>query len=87
LTQADQTKDFCKGVKDGQVEFGYSGQHTESIKDGISVADVQWLLTSLGKLSDWQIRAGLKASGASPEEVESFTQSIRVRITHLQALR
>jgi hypothetical protein len=84
---ADQTKDFCKGVKGGQVEFGYSGQHTESIKAGISVADVQWLLTSLGKISDQQIRAALKASGASPEEEESFTQSMRARITQLQALR
>jgi hypothetical protein len=84
---ADQTKDFCKGVKGGQVEFGYSGQHTESIRDGISVADVQFLLVSLGKISDQQIRAALKASGASPEEEESFTQSIRARITQLQALR
>jgi hypothetical protein len=84
---ASQTDDFCKGVKGGEVEFGYSGQHTESIEGGISVADVQWILTYLGKVSDSQIRAALDASGASPEEQDSFTRSMRARITQLRAIR
>ena len=50
-----QSDDFVKGVKNGEVEWGYSGQHTDSIKDGIPVAHVQWLMGYLGKLSDTQI--------------------------------
>lgn len=84
---AGQSDDFVKGVKNGMVEFGYAGQHTESIKDGIPLAHVQWLLTYLGKLSDAQIRAALRASGASPGDEECFVRAVRLRITRLQALR
>lgn len=84
---AGQSDDFVKGVKNGMVEFGYSGQHTETIKDGISVADVQWLMAYLGKLSDSQIRAGLRASGASPADEECFVRAIRMRISRLQTIR
>ncbi len=44
-----QSDDFVKGVKNGEVEWGYSGQHTDSIKDGIPVAHVAWLLGYLGR--------------------------------------
>ncbi len=84
---AGQSDDFVKGVKNGVVEFGYAGQHTETIKDGIPLAHVQWLLTYLGRLSDAQIRAALRASGASPGDEECFTRAVRSRISRLQALR
>src|SRR5262249_42745442 len=65
----EQNKHFIHKVKDGMVEFGYSGQHTEAIRDGIRVSDVQWLMTFIGRVTDSQLRAGLVASGASPKEV------------------
>lgn len=81
-----QTPDFIKGVEHGFVEFGYSGQHTGSFKEGISVKDVKWLLRYVGRITDQQIRDGLKASGATREEVDSFTRSIRNRIDQMRKL-
>ncbi len=79
-----QTGDFVKGVKGDLVEFGYSGQHTSDFKDGIRTSDVKWLLQYLGRITDNQLRAGLQASGATAEEVECFTQSLRDRINQLK---
>ena len=79
-----QTKDFVKGVRGDQVEFGYSGQHSESFKGGIRVSDVQWVTHYLTRITDDQLRAGLQASGATAEEVGCFTQSLRDRINQLK---
>jgi hypothetical protein len=79
-----QTRDFVKGVRGDQVEFGYSGQHSASFKEGIRVSDVKWIAQYLGRITDDQIRAGLQASGATSEEVTVFTQSLRDRINQLK---
>jgi len=79
-----QTKDFVKGARGDQVEFGYSGQHSASFKEGIRVSDVKWIAQYLGRITDDQIRAGLQASGATSEEVTVFTQSLRDRINQLK---
>jgi hypothetical protein len=81
-----QTSDFIKEVERGLVEFGYSGQHSSDFKKGIRVSDVKWLLTYVGRITDGQLRNGLRASGATPEEVEIFTRSIRNRITQMRRL-
>ncbi len=81
-----QTKDFIKGVKGDLVEFGYSGQHTESFKNDIRVSDVKWLLQYLGRITDDQFREGLRASGATPDEVECFTRSMRERISQMKRI-
>ena len=81
-----QTKDFIKGVKDDLVEFGYSGQHNSDFKNDIHVGDVKWLLQYVGRITDDQLRAGLRASGASSDEVECFTQSIRDRINQMKKI-
>lgn len=80
-----QTKDFVKGVKGGFVQFGYSGQHTDDFKSDIPTSDVKWLLQYLGRVTDSQLRDGLLASGASRDEVECFSQSLRDRINQLKA--
>jgi hypothetical protein len=82
-----QSDDFVKGVKNGEVQWGYSGQHTSDIKDGIPVAHVQWLMGYLGKLSNTQIRAALRSSGASPNEEECFSRAIRMRMSALWNLK
>ena len=81
-----QTKDFIKGVKGDIVEFGYSGQHTDSFKNDIRVSDVKWLLQYLGRVTDDQFRDGLRASGATPNEVECFTLSMRERINQMKRI-
>ncbi len=81
---AQQTPDFIKGVKGGFVVWGWSGQHTKDATEGIRQSDVKWLLQYLGRISDDQIRAGLEASGATPEEVQCFTKALRDRILQMQ---
>ena len=79
---ANQSKDFIKGVKNGEVVFGYSGQHTSDFT--ITPADVKWLFGYLGRVSDTQISEALRASGATSEEVSCFTSALRQRINQLK---
>lgn len=76
---------FVKGVDaHGAVGFSYKGKHTSRIAEGITVADVQWLMKYLGRITDSQIREGLKASGATEHETECFGQALRSRIEQLR---
>jgi hypothetical protein len=79
-----QSRKFIKGVNGTFVDFGYSGQHTSDFKNDIRVSDVKWLLRYVGRITDEQLRAGLQSSGASAEEVEYFSQSIRERINQMR---
>jgi hypothetical protein len=83
---AEQTKKFVIGQKDGLVGFGFSGKHTTDMTHGITVADVRWLMQSLGQITDHQIRDALQASGATPHEVDCFGRSVRSRIEQLRAI-
>jgi len=81
-----QTQDFIKGVRGNIVEFGYTGQHTDSFKNDIHVSDLKWLLQYVGRITDEQFRAGLWASGATADEVECFTRSMRERIDQMKRI-
>jgi len=81
-----QTPEFVKGVEDGKVKFGYTGQHTDSIRDDIPVEHVKWIARYLGRITDAQLRAGLRASGASPVEARCFAKTVRDRIEQLRSL-
>jgi hypothetical protein len=81
---SSQTRDFVKGVNGDLVQFGYSGQHSDSFKNDIRKSDVKWLMQYLGRVTDAQLRDGLQASGATAEEVECFTRSLRDRINQLK---
>lgn len=81
---AAQTPQFVTGVASGFVQFGFTGQRTGDARANILVEDVRWLCLYLGRITDDQLRAALTASGATPEEMESFTQSLRARIKQLQ---
>lgn len=82
----EQTPQFVNGVNRGFVRFGYGGAHTEDFKDGIRVDDVRWLMGYLGRISDAQIRAGLRDAGASHDEAECFTAALRTRIEQLRQI-
>jgi hypothetical protein len=83
---AKQTPEFVLGVHDGAVRFGYSGGHTLRFRDDIRVEDVNWLMQYLGRITDAQIRMGLKASGASSEQEECFSRELRSRIEQLRKI-
>ncbi len=80
---ASQSQDFVKGVRNGEVQWGYSGTHGADISRGIRAGDVQWLMRYLGQITDAQLRAGLAASGATPEDVDIFARALRDRIQQL----
>lgn len=81
---AAQTPEFVLGTRKGRVRFGYAGQHTEDFKADITVEDVRWLMQYLGRITDAQMRAGLLNSGATREEEDCFSRSIRERIEQLR---
>ena len=83
---AAQTPAFVTGTEDGFVRFGYVGQRTADVAEGIRVADVRWLHSHLGRISDDQIRAALTASGADEPESDAFTRAIRARVDQLGAI-
>lgn len=83
----DETRHFLKGVdKNGFIEWGYRGQHTGDARDNISINDVRWLMQYLGRLTDRQILAGLRASGATEGEERCYLASLRSRIEQLRTL-
>ena len=82
----EQTKEFVRGIKDGEIEWGYHGAHTADVTRGIHINDVRWLLRYLGRVTDEQLAAGLRASGASNKEVSIYVPSIRLRIQQLQRI-
>src|SRR5579884_4263462 len=82
---AEQTRRFVKRSPDGALQWGFEGKNKEDVTS-VSVEDVRWLLQYLGRVTDAQIRTGLAASGASAEDVECFTRSLRDRIEQLQEI-
>jgi hypothetical protein len=82
---AAETSAFVLGVDGEYVRFGYSGQRTADIADGIRLADVRWLLRALGGLTVEQIAAAVSASGGTPEEAEVFSRALRARLDALVA--
>jgi hypothetical protein len=83
---SSDTPDFVRGVDDGRVKFGYSGQHTNQFAGDIRTSDVQWLMRYLGRVRDSQIRAGLLASGATRQEADCFTSELRKRLNMLRSV-
>lgn len=79
-----ESEHFVRGVRDGQVEFGFKALHTKNLTDGIRVSDVSWLMQYLGRVTDAQLTVGLIASGAAPGVASSYTKALRMRIHQLE---
>jgi hypothetical protein len=80
---AAESDALVQGVEGEFVKFGYAGQRTADMTDGIRVSDVRWLMATLGQLTDAQIAAAVTASGGTPEEVTGFTRALRARLDRL----
>jgi hypothetical protein len=78
-----QTPGFVAGVEGGMVRFGYVGQRTADVAADISVDDVRWLCSYLGRITDAQFRTALLASGADETEAVRFTRALRARVEQL----
>jgi hypothetical protein len=75
-----QTPQFVTGVRDGCVTFGYTGQRTADVAEGIRIEHARWFARRAGRISDAQLIDGLLASGATGQEADRFAQAIRQRI-------
>ena len=81
---AAQNAQFVTGVDGDIVQFGYQGQRTADAAANITRADVKWFAGIADRLSDDHLRAALDASGASREETDLFTASLRARLDQLR---
>ncbi len=79
-----ETRNFVRTTPGGAIQWGYRGKHDPDIVSDISVVDVRWLMTYLSRVSDEELRAGLRASGATEAEIGIYTRAIRERIAQLQ---
>ena len=81
-----QTKGFVRGTANQGFEWGYRGKHGKDITSGITAGDVRWLLTYLSRVTDEELRVGLRASGAREPEIDIYTRSLRSRIAQLESV-
>lgn len=81
-----QSKRFVKGVQNGAIDWGYTGQHTRLMTDGVRTGDVKWLMQYLGRVTDEQLHTGLISSGASEEDAGYCGEGIRTRIRELETV-
>lgn len=79
-----QSAQFIKSVRGDRIEWGYRGRHNDDFLRTIRVADVRWVMGTVGRVTDQQFRAGLLASGAITEEANCFTKALRDRIEQLR---
>ena len=79
-----QNDQFVLGVDGNLVQWGYKGQRTADAVIGITRDNVQWLYKYLGRLSDDQLAAGLRASGGTESEIADFTKALRARLDRLR---
>jgi hypothetical protein len=83
---AAQNATFITGVQDDLVQWGYQGQRTADLVTGISLDHVRWFDRIARSISDDHLRAALRASGATAEEVERFTSALRGRLDRIREI-
>ncbi len=83
---AAESKDFARLTAGGTIQWGYRGKHNSDIVSNISVADIRWLMQYLSRVTGEQLRAGLRASGATEADVATYTRALQERIAQLQRL-
>ena len=81
-----QSAGFVQRVDARQVVFQYDGAVNQGFRTVIPPAHVAWLMRYLGRITDAQLRAGLKASGAGDADVDRFTRALRTRIEELRKI-
>ena len=81
---ASQNQYFITGVgDDGVVQWGYEGQRTADLVQGITVEDLKWFDRQAQRITDDHLRAALMASGADDAETDRFTAALRERLNQI----
>jgi hypothetical protein len=74
-------EEFIEGVEGGQVDLDYEGFGGIN---KVPVEHARWFSRLASQLTDEQLRAALKASGATDAEIAGFAARLREKITELQ---
>jgi hypothetical protein len=81
---AVESEAFVAGIDGDYLRFGYTGQRTSDIADGIRISDAEWLLGRLDGLGRSQIADAVRASGGTEEEAAVFAGALRARLDRLR---
>ncbi len=74
--------EFIKAVKGDVIDFNYGGKN-QKLFSGITVADARWLSDRFKGLSDEQIKDAFRSANYTPEEVDTLTAALKIRIAAL----
>lgn len=72
------TPKFVRRTPNG-LDWGFSGKHAGDLTD-VTVDDLRWISPKLSAITDDQLIAGLKASGATDRQARCWTISLQNRI-------
>jgi hypothetical protein len=81
----EESGHWVERVENGKLVFDYDGNIREGFRTGIPVAHAAWFMKYLGAITDDQLRAGLKASGANDADMACLAKALRMRIEELRA--
>jgi hypothetical protein len=70
---------FLKGIKDGRIEFDYTGRHQQLLKM-IRPEDLRWAATRLQRLTDAQWNDAFRAANYTDEIRDRYRRKIRQKI-------
>jgi hypothetical protein len=56
------------------------------VKAGITIADLRWLAPYIERITDEEIRAGLKASGATDRQTACWAGGLEDRMRQVEAV-
>lgn len=77
--QGFEQEEFIEGVKDGQIQFAFTGRHQELLKM-ITPADLRWAATRLQRLTDEQWRDAFRAANYSDAVRDRYRRKIEQKI-------
>jgi hypothetical protein len=83
---AIDTPRLITAVRGNVVEWGFEGKHQDDVRGGITVNDLRWLAPYLVRITDGEIRAGLKASGATERQTACWAGAIESRVREIQTV-
>lgn len=70
---------FITGVKDGRIEFAYTGRHQELLQT-ITAADLRWAANRMLRLTDQQWRDAFRTANYTNEITNRYLRKIRQKI-------
>jgi len=77
-----ERQSYIDGVSGNMLKLHYSGKMSGS--HSVPLEHARWFMGMASRLTDDQIRQAFKASGATADETESFTNKLRNKINELK---